>query len=77
MYEHELEVLQSLRPLRGKHVPALLFHKPWITRSSLLGLQVGEPINEDNLDEQPEEDKLEAENTICKVRELGWEQDNL
>ena len=29
VYEHELDVLRSLHKLWGKHVPALLFHKPW------------------------------------------------
>jgi hypothetical protein len=40
VYEYELKVLYNLRPLWGKYVPALLFHKPWAT-SPVIGLQLG------------------------------------
>jgi hypothetical protein len=38
VYEYELKVLDNLRSLWGKYVPALLFHKPWAT-SPVIGLQ--------------------------------------
>jgi hypothetical protein len=75
VYEHELKVLDNLRPLWGKYVPALLFHKPWPT-SPVIGLQLGEPIDEDEIEDWPKEDQIKMEETIAKVRALGWEQED-
>jgi hypothetical protein len=73
VYEYELEVLHNLRPLWGKYVPALLFHKPWAT-SPVIGLQLGEPIEEDYIGNWPKEDQVKVEETIAEVKALGWEQ---
>jgi hypothetical protein len=75
VYEFELKVLDNLRPLWGKYVPALLFHKPWPT-SPVIGLQLGEPIEEDDIEDWPEEDQVKVKETIAKVKALGWEQED-
>jgi hypothetical protein len=75
VYEYELKVLDNLRSLWGKYVPALLFHKPWAT-SPVIGLQLGEPIEEDYIGDWPEEDQVKVEETIAKVKALGWEQED-
>jgi hypothetical protein len=75
IYHHELEVLHSLRSLWGTHVPALLFHIPWAT-SPMIGLQLGEQL-QDDMSEWTEEDRKCAEDTMEKVKELGWEQEDV
>lgn len=75
VYQHELDVLWSLRELWGMHVPTLLFHKPWPT-SPLIGLELGEPL-EDNMSDWPEKDRQEARETMEKIRELGWYQQDV
>jgi hypothetical protein len=75
VYEYELKVLDNLRPLWGKYVPALLFHKPWAT-SPMIGLQLGEPIKKDYIEDWPEEDQLKVKETMAKVKELGWKQED-
>ena len=75
-YEHELTVFRDLHKLWGTYVPALLFHKPWRT-SPLIGMQVGKPIDEDDISKWPEEDQAKAEETIAKVEEFGWKQEDL
>ena len=72
VYQHELDVLWSLRELWGKHVPALLFHKPWPT-SPMIGLELGEPLADD-MSEWPDVDLQKANETMKKIRELGWHQ---
>ena len=75
VYEHELEVLRGLRKLWGKHVPELLFHKPWPT-SPMIGLELGEPLSDDMLT-WSDTDKRKANETVEKIRELGWRQKDI
>jgi hypothetical protein len=70
VYEHELDVLRSLKKLWGTHVPAMMFHKPWAT-SPMIGLELGEQLADD-MTEWSEEDLHKADTTIAKIRELGW-----
>jgi hypothetical protein len=76
VYEKELDILLNLEKLWGTHVPALLFHKPWVTLP-LIGLQLGEPIEEDNISLWSKEDQEMVQETIAKVKEHGWEQTDL
>jgi hypothetical protein len=76
VYKKELDILISLRELWGTHVPALLFHKPW-TAGPLIGLQLGEPIKEDDLSRWSSEDKDMVAQTIDTIREHGWKQTDL
>jgi hypothetical protein len=75
VYEHELDVVCSLRSLRGTYVPALLFHKPWQT-SPMIGLQLGEQL-EDDMSEWSEEDYKSAKAAMEEVKKLGWEQEEV
>jgi hypothetical protein len=75
VYKHELDVVCSLRPLWGKYVPTLLFHKPWQT-SPMIGLQLGEQL-EDDMSKWTEEDYKSAEATMEEVEKLGWEQEDV
>jgi hypothetical protein len=75
VYEHELNVLQELRELWGKHVPALLFHKPWPT-SPMIGLELGEPLPDD-MSTWSDADRQKANDSVQKIRELGWYQDDV
>jgi hypothetical protein len=75
VYKHELDVVCSLRPLWGKYVPTLLFHKPWQT-SPMIGLQLGEQL-EDEMSKWSKEDYKSAEATMEEVEKLGWEQEDV
>jgi hypothetical protein len=75
VYQHELDVLHSLRTLWGTHIPALLFHNPWAT-SPMIGLQLGGQL-QDDMSTWSEEDCKGAQDTIEKVKELGWEQEDV
>jgi hypothetical protein len=75
VYKHELDVVCLLRPLWGKYVPTLLFHKPWQT-SPMIGLQLGEQL-EDDMSNWSKEDYKSAEATMEEVKKLGWEQDDV
>jgi hypothetical protein len=70
VYQHELNVLRELRELWGKHVPELLFHKPWAT-SPMIGLELGEPLPDD-MSKWSDADQQKANETVEKIRELGW-----
>jgi hypothetical protein len=76
VYEKELDIFLNLKELWGTHVPALLFHKPWVTLP-LIGLQLGEPMKEDNISLWSKEDQEMVDETIAKVKEHGWEQTDL
>jgi hypothetical protein len=75
VYKHELDVVFSLKPLWGTHVPALLFHKPWQT-SPIIGLQLGGQLDDD-MSKWSEDDRKSAEATMDEVRKLGWEQEDV
>ena len=55
---------------------ALLFHKPWPTRP-LIGMQFGEPIKEDSIDNWPQDEQDMANETFTKVKELGLKQEDV
>lgn len=75
VYEHELEVLRQLRDLWGEHVPDLLFHKPWPT-SPMIGLELGEPLPDD-MSTWSDTDIEKANESVKRVRELGWYQTDI
>jgi hypothetical protein len=75
VYEHELEVLWELRELWGKHVPKLLFHKPWPT-SPMIGLELGEPFPDD-MSTWSDTDREKAKESVQKIKELGWYQEDV
>lgn len=75
VYEKELSVLRELKELWGEHVPELLFHKPWPT-SPKIGLELGEPLPDD-MSNWPDSELEKANETIRKIRELGWEQQDV
>ncbi|KAL3933864.1 MAG: hypothetical protein SGARI_003606 [Bacillariaceae sp.] len=72
VYEHELQVLWSLRSLWGTHVPELLFHKYWPS-APRIGLELGEPLPDDMSVWSPTDQK-KANETIKKIEEFGWTQ---
>jgi hypothetical protein len=71
VYEHELEYQE----LWGKHVPELLFHKPWPT-SPMIGLELGEPLPDD-MSKLSDTDRQKANESVAKIRELGWHQNDV
>jgi hypothetical protein len=75
VYEHELDVLWELQELWGKHVPELLFHKPWPT-SPMIGLELGEPLPDD-MSKWSDTDLQKANESVAKIRELGWHQNDV
>jgi hypothetical protein len=76
VYEHEFDVLRELQEeLWGKHVPELLFHKPWPTLP-MIGLELGEPIPDD-MSKWSDTDLQKANESVQKIRELvGWHQND-
>jgi hypothetical protein len=75
VYEHELDVLRELQELWGKHVPELLFHKPWPT-SPMIGLELGEPLPDD-MSTWSDTDLQKANESVQKLREIGWYQNDV
>jgi hypothetical protein len=75
VYEDELDVLWGLQELWGTHVPELLFHKPWPT-SPMIGLELGEPLPDD-MSKWSETDLQKANESVAKIRELGWHQNDV
>jgi hypothetical protein len=75
VYEHELDVLRELQDLWGKHVPELLFHKPWPT-SPMIGFELGEPLPDD-MSKWSNIDLQKANESVQKIRELGWHQNDV
>ena len=72
VYKHECKVLVKLRSLWGEHIPRLIFRQPWRT-SPMIGLQLGEQLNDDMSAWDPV-DLEKANETIAKVAALGWVQ---
>jgi hypothetical protein len=75
VYEDELDVLWELQELWGKHVPELLFYKPWPT-SPMIGLELGEPLPDD-MSKWSDTDLQKANESVEKIRELGWHQNDV
>lgn len=75
VYEHELEVLRTLRELWGEQVPELKFHKPWPT-SPMIGLELGEPLPDD-MSTWSDGDLQKANETVERIRERGWHQTDI
>ena len=76
MYEYELDVLDELRELWYVHVPALLFHHSWPTRP-MIGMQMGKPMEQDDMSLWEQVDLKKANDTVAKIKALGWEQRDL
>ena len=74
VYEHELKVFYRLKSLWGQYVPRLLFHNPWSCRPSI-GLEVGQPMDYD-FEKWVEADKENMRETIAKIEEKGFKQDD-
>ena len=74
VYKHELKVFYRLKSLWGQFVPRLLFHNSWSCRPSI-GMEVGQPMDDD-FDKWTEEDKEKMRQTIAKIEEKGFRQDD-
>ena len=74
VYEHELEVFYRLKSLWGQYVPRLLFHNPWSCCPSI-GMEVGVPMDYD-FEKWDEADKEKMRETIDKIEEKGFKQDD-
>ena len=75
VYEHELKVFYRLKALWGTYVPRLLFHNPWSSCPSI-GMEVGEPMDDD-IEKWAEEDRERLNDTIAKIKEEGFEQNDM
>ena len=75
VYEHELKVFYRLKKLWGQYVPRLLFHSPWTYRPSI-GMEVGQPMDDD-IDNWAEADRQKRRETIAKIKEEGFRQNDL
>ncbi len=73
--EHEVKVFYRLKALWGTFVPRLLFHNPW-NSCPLIGMEVVEPMDYD-IENWAEEDRERLKDTIAKIKEEGFEQNDM
>ena len=75
VHDHDLKVFYGLKSLWGRYIPRLLFHSPWSSCPSI-GIEVGQPMDWDD-EKWAEADKNQLKDTIAKIKEEGFELNDL
>ena len=76
VYEKELKIICDLQDLWGVYVPELVFIKPWPT-NPCIGLQLGQPIQEDSIHKWSYEDQKLLQETINAIEKKGYRQTDM